>query len=140
MALLNPFEIAWQAGEFWRNHRIGHRIGAKLFPKITARREARRAERPQTTTTEDAYMLFPRGTMTKTGAGIAMAGPVIAVALQQFGVGECTADELAQGCVGATQWATMALTILGGIIAWIGRRRAEKLHSAALEQAQQSKE
>lgn len=78
--------------------------------------------------------VFPRGTMTKSGAVIASLGPVLTLLLVAFGGPvECSPEEVAAGCVAASAAATQLAASLGGlvtvggsIIAWKGRNRANK--------------
>lgn len=100
----------------------------KPWRRIKQARNRRRARlgKPLLTISEADDMLFPQGTMTKTGAGIAVLGPVVTAVLQAFGIGECTPEAIAMGCLGASQFSGIAISILGGVIAWLGRNRAEK--------------
>ena len=78
--------------------------------------------------------LFPEGTMTKIGAGGAVLTQVVVFVLHNVGIGECTPDMVAAmpTCIGATEIAGALITAGFGIVAWLGRNRAEKTHAAAL--------
>jgi hypothetical protein len=98
------------------------------------RRKARKVGLPEPQSLDDQGEndVFPKGTMTKSGAVIAMAGPVIGIALAAFGVGsECPAElpdcqtsgEIANGISASVGG---LITAIGGIIAWRGRNRVGK--------------
>lgn len=70
--------------------------------------------------------MIPQNTLRKTGIGLASLGPMLTVALNFFGVGECTPEAVEMGCVGGAQIAGAITTLIGGGVYWIGRNRAEK--------------
>lgn len=75
--------------------------------------------------TEDDMALFPKGTMRKTGVGLVGLAPVVAMGLTFVGIGECTPEALEMGCVGASAMAAGALSLVGGVLYWIGFNRAQ---------------
>lgn len=102
----------------WRTHRRA----------IKARRES-----GEVVTTEEA--MFPKGTMTKSGIIMMAVGGVLAMALPALGVGECTPEQLVEGCVGASvikeslvNGIGLLVTAVGGIIGWRGKNRADAGH------------
>lgn len=75
--------------------------------------------------TEDDMTLFPKGTMRKSGVGLVGLAPVVAMVLTMVGVGECTPDVVEAGCVGGSAMAAGALSLVGGVLYWIGFNRAQ---------------
>lgn len=113
-----PVRSAHKALRAARNKRRA-RLGKPLLPPLDE---------------ESAMQLFPDGTMTKTGAAGAVLTPIVVTLLHGVGIGECTPQVLAvtPTCVGATEIGGALLTIGFGIIAWMGRNRAERKHQAEL--------
>lgn len=76
--------------------------------------------------------VFPKGTMTKSGAVIAVAGPIIGLLLGFFGVGSSCPVEFPDCQTSGEIANTLAtsvgglITALGGVIAWRGRNRVGK--------------
>lgn len=94
-------------------------------------------------------MVFPKGSLTKTGIVVAFAGPLIGAGLHALGIGDCApvADAAADAaqCVGADQIQSTIVEIVsksmevgGAVIAWVGRNRAAKHAAEALAAAKQS--
>lgn len=113
-----------------------------LSPEAYARRDRnkayrqarRRAKRGEPLTEQDTEILnttqevamLPQNTLRKGGIAVTALGPVLTIVLKMFGVNECSADEAAMGCVGAAEIAGTLLTVVGAVVYWIGRNRAEK--------------
>lgn len=110
----------WRAAQPWKRlkrvrNRRRKRLGLPLLP-----------------ITQEDDKMFPKGTMTKSGAVIAMLGPVIGLVLGMLGVGSsCPAD--LPDCQTSGELAnTLAtsigglITFAGGVIAWKGRNRVGK--------------
>jgi hypothetical protein len=100
-----------------------------------ARRRARKAGRPEPNWIPEEDVVFPKGKMTKSGVIISLLGPLLTLGLTIAGFAECSPEQVAEGCVGASE-ASMAIiagiggtvTAIGGLIAWRGRNRVvEKL-------------
>lgn len=83
--------------------------------------------------TEEIDEMFPKGAMTKSGIITMVLGGVLGIALPAMGVGECTPEQVVEGCVGAGAITNMIVegvgALVGGIgaiIAWRGKNRADR--------------
>ena len=83
-----------------------------------ARRRARKAGEVEPVSLSEENVVFPKGTMTKSGVVIAFLGPLLTVGLTAFGV----TDSVVQDQV--VQAGGMLVTAIGSVIAWKGRNRA----------------
>lgn len=126
--------------------KVGEAIWRAIAPwkRLKQARNKRRARlgKPLLKITEEDETMLPKGTMTHTGTGIAAAGPIVAMVLTGIGIGECTPEAADMGCVGASQIAGALVTLVGAVLAIVGKVRAsarERQLKADLAAAAQSK-
>jgi len=100
-----------------------------------ARKKARKAGLPEPTilTDQGDEEVFPQGTMTKGGIVIMAIGALVGIALNLMGVGECTPEQVLEGCKSAseikgllTEGVGAVVVGIGAVIGWKGRNRAGK--------------
>lgn len=109
-------------------------LRVRPWRRLKVFRNKRRAAKgkPLLPLSEDDMALFPKGTMTKSGAVIAMAGPFVGLALGLLGVGDVCPTDFpdcqTSGEIANTLSTSIGglITALGGVIAWRGRNRVGK--------------
>lgn len=70
--------------------------------------------------TEEVHEVFPQGTQTKSGIILAMVGMIVTILLNLLGVGECTPEQVAEGCVAASELKPVLVDGIGGLITAVG--------------------
>jgi uncharacterized protein YjeT (DUF2065 family) len=103
--------------------------------KNKAYRKARRKAKKGEVLTEDEYEIlstnqetemFPQNTLRKGGIAVTVLGPLLSMLLKSVGVGDCSAEALETGCVGAAEIAGTLISVAGAAIYWWGQNRAFK--------------
>lgn len=86
-----------------------------------ARRKARKAGQLEPVSIPEENVVFPQGTMTKSGVILTFAGPILIIVLKAIGVGaDCPADSAIAACQSAEQVSTTILNIVGEVIGLVG--------------------
>ena len=127
--IARAFDVVRTGEQVWRAIAPGRRI------KTWRNKRRARKGKPLLEYNEGDFDMLPQGTMTNTGAVGAMVTPVVTSVLVGLGVGECTPETIEAGCVGATQIAGAAVTMLFAIVALIGYQRKKRRAAAELEAA-----